>query len=31
LSKQTSVYLVHEALDNAANDDNTLIGVKHKF
>jgi len=31
LSKQTSVYLVHEAIDNAANDDNTLIGVKHTF
>jgi predicted porin len=31
LSKQTSVYLVHEGLDNAARDDNTLIGVKHTF
>jgi hypothetical protein len=31
LSKRTSVYLVHEAIDNAANDDNTLIGVKHTF
>jgi predicted porin len=31
LSKQTSVYLVHESIDSAANDDNTLIGVKHTF
>jgi len=31
LSKQTSVYLVHEKIDATATDDNTLIGVKHTF
>jgi hypothetical protein len=31
LSKQTSVYLVHESIDAVNGDDNTLVGVKHTF
>ena len=31
LSKQTSVYIVHESIDATSTDDNTLVGVKHTF
>jgi len=31
LSKRTSVYLVHESIDATSTDDNTVIGVAHKF
>jgi predicted porin len=31
LSKQTSVYLVHESIDALNTDDNTLVGIKHTF
>jgi predicted porin len=31
LSKQTSVYLVHESIDAVNGKDNTLVGVKHSF